>query len=311
MNLGTVSVIIPIYNAEKYLDECLNSVVQQDYKNLEIICINDGSSDNSGEIIAKYTKKDSRIVSIKQSNQGVSFTKNQGIDKCKGEYLVFIDADDIVSSSFVSTLLNIIHSNCEMACVGIAPFSEKISASFSEGKIFYTTNPVLQLLGTAGGYMANKMYRVSLIKNNGIRLDTNIAVAEDLKFNIEYCRYVHQAGVYDGVKYLYRQHGGSAINALGNRKWYDILKVYDEIIQNLENTILRKEFISRLMFLLLEAEVRAKYVSDNEKIINMCRTLEKKYIDEAKKLPLIEKFKLRVYRLFPKIITTYKRRYLR
>ena len=89
-----VSVIIPVYNVEKYLRECLDSVVNQTLKDIEIICINDGSPDNSLAILEEYAKKDSRIIVISQENSGVSTARNVGIDLAKGDYLYFIDADD-------------------------------------------------------------------------------------------------------------------------------------------------------------------------------------------------------------------------
>ena len=89
-----LSVIIPVYNVEPYLEQCLDSVINQTYKNLEIICINDGSSDNSLKILEKYQKKDSRIKLINQKNKGLSEARNAGLDVAKGEYIAFVDSDD-------------------------------------------------------------------------------------------------------------------------------------------------------------------------------------------------------------------------
>lgn len=89
-----VSIIIPIYNSEMYLDQCINSCVNQTIKDIEIICINDGSTDNSQEIINRYAQKDTRIKAIIQQNQGVSIARNKGINKAIGDYLIFVDSDD-------------------------------------------------------------------------------------------------------------------------------------------------------------------------------------------------------------------------
>ena len=91
-----VSVIIPIYNVEKYLRECLDSVINQSYTNLEIICVNDGSTDSSGEIVQEYAKKDCRIVYIEQQNSGQSIARNVGLERVKGEWIYFLDADDYI-----------------------------------------------------------------------------------------------------------------------------------------------------------------------------------------------------------------------
>lgn len=103
-----ISVIIPFYNVEDYLGKCINSVITQDYHNLEIILIDDGSNDSSSKIAAAYTKKDSRIKTIKQQNGGISVARNTGIDQAKGEYICFIDSDDYVASNYISELFRLI-----------------------------------------------------------------------------------------------------------------------------------------------------------------------------------------------------------
>ena len=104
-NQALCSVIVPIYNVEKYLERCIQSILDQDYKNIEVILINDGSTDRSGEICRKYKEIDNRIVLIEQENGGMSSARNAGLDAAKGEYIFFVDSDDYVSSSFVSFAL--------------------------------------------------------------------------------------------------------------------------------------------------------------------------------------------------------------
>ncbi|HJA50079.1 MAG TPA: glycosyltransferase, partial [Candidatus Fusicatenibacter intestinipullorum] len=92
-----ISVIIPVYNVEKYLKRCLDSVINQTYKNLEIILIDDGSTDNSGKICDEYAQKDERIIVIHKENGGVSSARNKGLDICIGDYISFIDSDDWIN----------------------------------------------------------------------------------------------------------------------------------------------------------------------------------------------------------------------
>ena len=89
-----ISIIIPIYNAEKYIERCINSLKNQTYKNIEIICINDGSTDNSLNILKRIAITDNRITIIEQENKGVSVARNKGIESAKGKYIMFLDADD-------------------------------------------------------------------------------------------------------------------------------------------------------------------------------------------------------------------------
>lgn len=111
MKNDKISIIIPIYNCEKFLNKCLDSVINQTYKNLEIICVNDGSKDNSLEIIKEYQKKDERIVIIDKQNEGVSAARNDAIKKSTGEYITFIDSDDWIELNTIEILYNTLIEN--------------------------------------------------------------------------------------------------------------------------------------------------------------------------------------------------------
>ena len=118
-----VSIIVPIYNTERYLEKCLTSIMQQTYQDLEIILINDGSKDNSGEIAASFVELDSRFVLIEQENQGVSTARNNGLDKAHGEYVLFIDSDDRMHPDMVSVLLtNCVDSKANISCCHILSY---------------------------------------------------------------------------------------------------------------------------------------------------------------------------------------------
>lgn len=98
-NLELISVIVPVYNVEKYIRECLDSIVNQTYKNLQIILVDDGSTDNSGKICDEFAKKDSRITVVHQENQGAGVAKNTGLELIEGEYFSIIDSDDYIDLS--------------------------------------------------------------------------------------------------------------------------------------------------------------------------------------------------------------------
>lgn len=121
-----ISVIVPVYNVEKYLENCLNSIINQTYKNLEIILVNDGSLDNSGTICDDYAKRDSRIKVIHQKNCGVSAAKNNGLKEATGELISFIDSDDTIEPNFYEILYNsLIKTNSDIALVGYKVVNEK------------------------------------------------------------------------------------------------------------------------------------------------------------------------------------------
>ena len=103
-----VSIIMPVYNTEAYLDRCLESIVSQTYKNIEIICVNDGSTDDSGSILEKWKAKDSRIRVFHKENGGVSSARNKGLDECRGDYICFADPDDTIKPDMYEKLLSAI-----------------------------------------------------------------------------------------------------------------------------------------------------------------------------------------------------------
>ena len=107
-----ISVILPVYNAEKYLDNSIKSILSQSYKNIELIIINDGSSDNSKKICEKYQKDDKRIRIINKSNKGVSAARNDGIKEAKGEYICFFDADDFLENDMIEKMVESAQANC-------------------------------------------------------------------------------------------------------------------------------------------------------------------------------------------------------
>lgn len=106
-----ISIIIPVYNVEQYLDKCLQSVINQTYQDIEIILVDDGSSDSSGILCDKWKEKDSRIKVIHKSNGGLSNARNVGIEQANGEYLMFIDSDDIVANDLCKVLFEMLKNN--------------------------------------------------------------------------------------------------------------------------------------------------------------------------------------------------------
>ena len=121
-----ISVIIPVYNVEKYLRFCLDKVINQTLKDIEIICVNDGSTDNSLNILKEYQQKDERIKIIDRENKGLSATRNDGMRLATGEYIAFLDSDDYVDLDFCEKMYKAaMENNCDIACCNIIRFNEK------------------------------------------------------------------------------------------------------------------------------------------------------------------------------------------
>lgn len=128
---NTVSVIVPVYNVEKYLDRCIKSVIQQTYKNMEIILVDDGAKDKSGEMCDAWAAKDPRVTVFHQKNGGVSKARNTGINKATGEYLIFVDSDDVIAPDMVEHLIWLLESeNADIAMCGLYHIFDESNISF-------------------------------------------------------------------------------------------------------------------------------------------------------------------------------------
>ena len=235
MEIQKISVIIPVYNIENYLERCLESVIMQTYNNLEIICINDGSTDGSLSILEDYAIRDDRIIIIDQSNLGLSAARNKGIESASGEYITFIDSDDWVEIDMVEQLYSLIlHHNCDITlCSYIRSYDEKEFPKFLDmpKKIIFNENETHQVLlrkmigpiGEELRYPENldslvtawgKLYKTSLIKENKIKfIDTREIGTEDLLFNVQYLLYAKKSGVINIPLYHYWKGNSTSLTS--------------------------------------------------------------------------------------------------
>lgn len=228
MNAPLVSVIIPIYNVEAFLQQCLDSVVSQAYTNLEIILVNDGSPDNSDSICREYTEKYSNIVYVKQDNAGLSAARNHGINIAKGDYIFFLDSDDYLSSDCIQSLV-------DSAMKGFLPiigfeidFSDK-SEIVTPKQSYGTYNSVGDFLqdfhkyfATKSNFAWGKLYRADVIKNNKLVFLEGVSLVEDILFNIQYykcCNCGIEVVPCNG--YYYRQHGAETLSKKFNIKMFE------------------------------------------------------------------------------------------
>lgn len=201
-----ISIIIPVYNAEQYLERCIDSVIGQTYKNLEIILVDDGSKDTSPVICDKYAAQDVRFKVIHKKNMGASAARNDGIDIATGEFLMFLDADDWVDSLFVESFLK--YKNYPLIISGYKRFGavndERRPAKDME--ISITDLPkVLKDYTKADDYWIfvwGKMYRTEIIKRMGLKFCTSMKYLEDSCFVIDYLSQVETVKIID-TKYLH------------------------------------------------------------------------------------------------------------
>lgn len=219
MNNPLVSIIIPIYNVEEFLPQCLDSAISQTYHNLEIILINDGSPDNSEVICLKYAQKDTRIVYHKRKNSGASASRNFGIDICKGDYIFFLDSDDYLSPNCIACLVD--HArNGKFAITGyFIDYSDEgrvIKADQSYGVYEDIESFMLDFhkyFATKTNFIWGRLFETKILRDSEIRFDPTIALGEDLLLDIEYYRHCQKGfDLVEDCGYYYRQHGNATLS---------------------------------------------------------------------------------------------------
>lgn len=168
MQNGAISVIIPVYNTERYLERCLQSVLQQTYGNIELICVNDGSTDGSAEVLARYAAKDSRVKVLTQENRGQSAARNAALKIAGGDYVFFVDSDDFIHPQTFEVLLNALQkSGAPVAATVETKNYDKDLIDVVHSPYEKHTNPLLHILQNeaSGSVIWNKLYKRELVQN--------------------------------------------------------------------------------------------------------------------------------------------------
>lgn len=263
-----ISVIIPVYNVELYLEKCVDSLIEQTYKDIEILLINDGSTDNSYKICQKLKDRDDRIYVINiEKNRGVSYARNIGITMSKGKYLVFVDADDFLNKIMLEILLKNIEEN--KADISMCDF-KKVNDKFRnetideiEKSVIFDKNDLLKnLTGTKSfqGFVWNKMYKKDIIDKNNIKFDENIDIYEDMLFNCEYIDKINKGSYVKNKLYYYIQRNSSAYNGDFNNKWYTIFKAHKKILEIYEKNNLKDYIGVKYNLLISNLDFKEKLV---------------------------------------------------
>lgn len=215
-----VSMIVPVYNSEKTLSRCIDSILNQTYRDFELILLNDGSTDTSGEICDAYAKRDSRVRVVHKENTGVSDTRNRGIDLARGEYLQFLDSDDWITPDattlFVRTATE---QQCDMV---ISQFYRVIGEHVSQkgaidedglmDRSTYANHMMQKPADFYYGVLWNKFYKRSIITEHRLRMDQSISWCEDFMFNLEYVRHTQTIYAMKVPVYYYVKTKGSLVS---------------------------------------------------------------------------------------------------
>lgn len=213
-----ISVIVPVYNVEKYIHRCVDSILSQTFGDFELILVDDGSPDNCGAICDEYAAKDSRVRVIHQKNGGLSAARNAGIDAAVGKYIMFCDSDDYVAKNWCDEMHNAIVENplafvvsnvARVSNYQVAPTSVMYD---NEKTPFVATSYFELYKKSVSAYACNKIYNRTILQARNLRFDTSCRYAEDVEFNVQYCLHCETIVYIDREMYFYVQNEDSIMH---------------------------------------------------------------------------------------------------
>lgn len=225
-----VSVIIPVYNVENYVEKTLKSVINQTYKDLEIIVIDDGSTDRSPEIVDRIAQTDERIRVFHTKNGGVSAARNKGLDIAKGRYVAFLDSDDFIEPDMYEKMVVAVEkNNCDAVQCSYYTGDVDNSVEREVPGLYRGQQAVKLVLRVTGASVCNKLFSSTVLSD--VRFKENLSIGEDRIFNIDAFSECSCVTVIDDILYHYVQRDTSAMHAKLSRKNIDGLLFYDYLIE--------------------------------------------------------------------------------
>lgn len=299
-----VSVIIPVYNAENYISQCIESLLNQTLQECEFIFINDGSKDKSREIIENYQKSNNRIKLLNQKNQGVSSARNTGLQVAAGEYIAFVDADDYIEKEMYEILYNSAKQNdCDLV---VSNFESEMGEHKIITKYPFPINTDLKkdfiqkellpyFLKTDNlNSVVNKLYKKQLIKEYNVKFPVGVSLGEDGMFNIKFLSYANSIKYLDYTGYHYREVSGSATRNISEKDYFNrALEVYKLEVPEIYSVFNDKVKVRRLKSIKLINNVMSyihvyftpsKDVKFSQRYNYIKKMIRNKYVREA--LPL-------------------------
>lgn len=278
-----VTVIVPVYNVEKYLEKCVKSVLNQTYTNLEIILINDGSTDRSGTICEELSKIDSRINVLSINNSGVSFARNYGIEHSTGEYIVFVDSDDYVSEYMIEFLYkNLKNKNADFSVGKVEHIyvdtnhnTSNLNLENIDVSIWNSREALREFMNTnkTSFFPVAKMFRKNLFEN--FKFNSNYKLAEDALLISEILLEKDRKVVFFDYPIYFYVHRENSATTTVNSSVFDTITVYSEILPKIENKYpeLKNEILNRKYWSYFT--VLDKIIFDRKKYKNEIKNIRK------------------------------------
>ena len=315
-----VSIIIPIYNVKEYLQECIESVLNQTYADIEILLIDDGSEDNSSEICDKYAEQSNKIKVFHIKNGGVSNARNLGIKEATGKYIMFVDSDDVIESQMVEKMVENIE-NYDMVICGYWEKFRNMNLKHEVTSVVIDIDKEKSITDIFeregyGGYLWNKIFITNIIKENEIKFNKDIYMCEDLYFVINYMRFCKKIRILPECMYYYRMRKSSMIWKKEKSKFESLFIAYSKIyaILKQEQISMIKFYYSFLISIFLNKGLFNAYMKKKNSKIDYNKiyydVLKSKEITKSRKIKLIiiRRFKF-IYKFYMKRKVTTLQRY--
>ena len=281
-----ISVIVPVYKTEEYLDKCVKSIINQTYKNLEIILVDDGSPDNCPKMCDDWANKDSRIKVIHKTNGGLSSARNAGIEAAAGNYLMFTDSDDFLEDDMIEFLYNLIKKDdYDLARCGFYFDDGKtLKGENNDYSVKYPDYDQLMIDLVSNGYTSgavwNKIYKTESVKSNRF-LDED-GCSEDIMFNFRFYQQNSKVVFCDVPKYHYMVRENSIVNSEFKELAYSIVRAKKLILESLHNNSTVFPYVFKSLvdsaFIVLSGCIRNKAFPDMQNELRSDILKYRKYV---------------------------------
>ena len=302
-----ISVIVPVYNVEEYLEECLESIKQQTFTDIEVILVNDGSTDGSREICERFCEKDSRFKLINQENQGQSVARNRGVKESVGKFIMFVDSDDVINKNLLEVLLPYMKTEVDIVECRMTRKKEEFYLN-KASKIVFKGNAKEAILNCieikeVKFCPVTKLYRREIVEKVPF---LEGYIYEDVFTGINYLKHMRKIVVVDYIGYYYRVRPNSTMTKSYTEKDLDIFKVGNQLIDSFKDDEDMLPYIGYFMFYIGHGH----YLKDGINKMNIYADLYEDFIRKAafiakQSKEVVRKYRLlRLYLFAPKYYTT-------
>ena len=302
-----ISIIVPVYNVEEYLEECLTSIQNQTFTDIEVILVNDGSSDRSKEICERYCQQDSRFKLINQKNQGLSAARNRGVIESIGEYIMFVDSDDVVKENIVEVLLSYMKEDVDLVECNLTQNKEELQKNKPIRVVFEGNSPesIIKCLAFKEVKFCafTKLYRREIVEKvpflEGI-------IYEDIYTGMNYLKYIRKMVAVDLKGYYYRVRPNSIMTTSFNKKNLDIITVGNKLIESFQDDAYLLPYIAYFIFYIGLSHYQRDGITKKNPYVDLYENFIRDSIFIAKQSQeVVSKYRLlRLYLIAPKYFLT-------